>query len=97
MEMLILGLETPAAEDCYPRKSNPATALALLGLALSVFGITVLALLRAVPAPYKGLDYMVIGTVSVMAALLAVFLVLMWKTHFCIARPDPARRLPTVN
>jgi hypothetical protein len=44
-------------------------------LAMCVFGVMVALLLRVVPGPHKELDYVVIGTVSIMVALLVVFLV----------------------
>ncbi len=47
--------------------------LALPALFLCVFGVSAMILSRVVPGPLKELDYMVIGTVSVMVGLLAVF------------------------
>lgn len=44
-------------------------------LALCVFGVITALLLRVVPGPHTELDYVVIGTVSIMIALLAVFIV----------------------
>ena len=44
-------------------------------LALCVFAVMVVILLRIVPGPHRELDYVVIGTVSVMVAMLMVFLV----------------------
>ena len=56
----------------------------LAGLGLCIFGISVALLLRVVPPPLRELDYFMIGTVSVMAAVLLVFLVgaktSFWKT-----------------
>jgi hypothetical protein len=58
-------------------QQTPNERLWLLpALALCVFGVTVAVLVRVVPGPHKELDYVVIGTVSIMVALLAVFL--MW-------------------
>jgi hypothetical protein len=53
----------------------------LLLVAVCTFASVALVLLQVVPGPHKELDYMVIGTVSVMAALFVVFLVLI-KTSF---------------
>lgn len=49
----------------------------LPALALCVFGVMVALLLRVIPGPHTSLDYVVIGTVSVMVALLLVFVV--WR------------------
>lgn len=57
-------------------QQTPSARLWLLpALALCVFGVMVAVLLRVVPGPHGELDYLVIGTVSVMASLLLVFLV----------------------
>ena len=55
--------------------SGPARLFLLPGLFLCVFGILVMVLMQLVPGPLKELDYMVIGTVSVMIGLLMVFFV----------------------
>jgi hypothetical protein len=55
--------------------SGPARLYSLPALFLCVFCVTVLLLTRVVPGPLKDLDYMVIGTVSVMIGLLFVFVV----------------------
>jgi hypothetical protein len=55
--------------------SGPARLLVLPALFLCVFGILVIVLMQLVPGPLKELDYMVIGTVSVMVGLLVVFFV----------------------
>jgi uncharacterized membrane protein HdeD (DUF308 family) len=82
MEMSILGLQTAPEEsqqvvDPFRRTLSASRMIALIALALCVFGISAICLLQTVPGPYNGLDYMVIGTVSVMAGLLAIFVVLM--------------------
>jgi Na+/melibiose symporter-like transporter len=55
--------------------SGSARMFLLPGLFLCVFGILVMVLMQMVPGPLKELDYMVIGTVSVMLGLLVVFFV----------------------
>jgi Na+/melibiose symporter-like transporter len=42
-------------------------------LFVCVFGIVAMALTKMVPSPLRELDYMIIGSVSVLAGLLAVF------------------------
>ena len=53
--------------------AGSARLLALPALFLCVFGVSAMILTRVVPGPLKELDYMVIGTVAVMAGILAVF------------------------
>ena len=53
--------------------AGSARLLALPALFLCVFSVVAMILTRVVPRPLKELDYMVIGTVSVMVGLLAVF------------------------
>ncbi len=48
-----------------------------------VFGIVAMALTKVVPAPLRELDYMIIGSVSVLVGLLAVFAI----AHRTIERP----------
>ena len=72
-------------------------------LAACVFTVSAALLLQVVPGPHLALDYMVVGTVSVMVALLVVFIVLM-KTSFrgvkifsktrAESRPQPAADKP---
>jgi hypothetical protein len=45
-------------------------------LFLCVFGIVAIALTKVFPAPLRELDYMIIGSLSVLAALLAVFVLI---------------------
>ena len=55
--------------------SGTARFFVLPALFLCVFGGLVVLLMQVVPGPLKELDYMVIGTVSVMIGLLVVFFV----------------------
>lgn len=58
-------------------QQTPNERLWLLpALALCVFGVMVAILVRVVPGPHNELDFVVMGTVSIMVSLLAVFL--MW-------------------
>jgi hypothetical protein len=76
MSFLRLEETPPPPQDPSPAKKDDVGIryIAIVSFGACVFGITAIALLKVVPAPFKGLDYMVIGTMSVMAALLAVFL-----------------------
>ena len=50
---------------------------ALLGLGgICVFAVAALVMLKVMPQPLKDSDYLVIGSVATLAALLVVFLVL---------------------
>ena len=51
--------------------------LALVAGAIVVFVSVVALLLQVMPGPHKQLDYLVVGSVATLAALVAVFLVLM--------------------
>jgi len=74
-------------------QQTPSERLWLLpALALCVFGVMVALLLRVVPGPHGELDYVVIGTVSVMVSLLLVFLVWMkggGRKHAAVSEPEP--------
>jgi len=75
MSFLRLEETPPPPQDPSPAKEDVRIRyIAIVSFGACVFGITAIALLKVIPAPFKGLDYMVIGTMSVMAALLAVFL-----------------------
>jgi hypothetical protein len=69
----------------------------LPGLFLCVFGVLVMVLMQLVPGPLKELDYMVIGTVSVMIGLLVVFFVAARTAKsgdLFFRAPVPGRRKP---
>ncbi len=71
-------------ESAQPERGMGPRYVTLSGLGLCIFGVSVALLLRVVPPPFRPLDYFMIGTVSVMAAVLVVFLVgaksSFWKT-----------------
>lgn len=69
--------------------SGPARLYLLPMLFVCVFSVSAMLLTRVVPGPLKELDYMVIGTVSVMIGLLFVFLVFSKRRD---AVPKPMRR-----
>ena len=50
--------------------------LTLVGLALALFGISVITLLKLVPEPRSGIDYLMIGSVSTLLALTALFIII---------------------
>jgi hypothetical protein len=66
-----------------------------------VFGIVAMALTKVVPAPLRELDYMIIGSVSVLAGLLAVFALVHRTMERPVlprgdeAKPKPRRRHST--
>ena len=60
--------------DAPENGAGPARLMALPAVFVCVFGASAMILMRVVPGPLKELDYMVIGTVSVMIGLLVVFL-----------------------
>lgn len=74
----------PPDEPVETSKGMDLRYATLAALGLCIFGVTVALLLRIVPPPLRELDYFMIGTVSVMAAVLIVFLVgaktSFWKT-----------------
>jgi hypothetical protein len=70
-------------------------------LFVCVFGIITMVLTKVVPPPLRELDYLIIGSVSVLAAMLAVFVVAhrtMERPVLPLAdepRPTPRRRNST--
>jgi hypothetical protein len=80
MAMTTLGLEETPEKFPPKMRLSPGRVWALIILAVCVFGVSSILLLRVVPPPYTGLDYMIVGTLSVMAALLVIFLLLL-KTN----------------
>jgi hypothetical protein len=49
----------------------------LIVAGLCVFGVSVVVMVQFMPAPLKDTDYLVIGSVATLAALLVMFLTLM--------------------
>jgi hypothetical protein len=56
--------------------SNAARALMLLGVAAALYGISTLTLLQLLPGPHNIRDYFIIGCLSTLVSLLALFLIL---------------------
>jgi hypothetical protein len=75
--MVLSGLSVPYNRRMDASEKPPVPfvrLLALPALFVCTFGASTMILMRIVPGPLKELDFMVIGTVSVMIGLLVVFL-----------------------
>ena len=59
---------------------SAARLYALPAMFFCVFGASAMILMQIVPGPMKALDFMVIGTVSVMLGLLVVFMMVIRST-----------------
>ena len=66
--------------------SNGSRALMLVGVAIALFGISIIVLTRVLPGPHTERDYFIIGCLSTLVALFALFLIVI-KTW--IKAPDP--------
>jgi hypothetical protein len=83
--------------DAPENGSGSARLIALPALFVCVFGASAMILMRVVPGPLKELDYMVIGTVSVMIGLLVVFLMVIRSAKsgdLFFKRREVSRRRP---
>ena len=58
----------------------------LVGFAIALFGISIIVLMRVLPGPHTERDYFIIGCLSTLVALFALFLIVI-KTW--IKAPDP--------
>jgi hypothetical protein len=56
--------------------STGTRILALAGVSLALFGISVIVMIRLMPGPHTERDYMIIGCLGTLVALFAVFLIL---------------------
>jgi Na+/melibiose symporter-like transporter len=56
--------------------SNIGRALLLAGVGLSLFGITIIGLMKALPGPHTERDYFIIGCLATLVTLFAMFLIL---------------------
>jgi len=66
--------------------SNASRAWMLVGFAIALFGILIIVLMRVLPGPHTERDYFIIGCLSTLVALFALFLIVI-KTW--IKAPDP--------
>ena len=57
-----------------------ARAAILVLVGVCAFAIVAVAMTRVMPAPVKDSDYLIVGSVATLVALLAVFLTLIWMT-----------------
>ncbi len=57
-------------------KSSAARFLSLVAAMVVIFGAVAAVLVRVIPGPHKGIDYLVIGTLATFASLAALFVVL---------------------
>jgi uncharacterized membrane protein len=55
--------------------SNSSRALMLVGVAVALFGITAVVLTQLLPGPRTERDYFIIGCLSTLVALFALFLI----------------------
>ena len=56
--------------------STAGRALLLLGVALALFGISIIVVINALPGPHTQRDYFIIGCLSTLVSLFAMFLIL---------------------
>jgi Na+/melibiose symporter-like transporter len=56
--------------------STAGRALLLVGVALALFGISIIVLIKALPGPHTERDYFIIGCLSTLVSLFAMFLIL---------------------
>jgi hypothetical protein len=56
--------------------STTGRALLLVGVALALFGISIIVFINALPGPHTERDYFIIGCLSTLVALFAMFLIL---------------------
>jgi hypothetical protein len=65
---------TPKPDDGRPpRRVRIPRPAALAGSALMAFAIFAIALMRVLPEPHTKADYLIIGTLATLAALITVF------------------------
>ena len=57
-----------------------ARAAILVLTGVCAFAIVAVTMTRVMPAPLKDSDYLIVGSVATLVALLAVFLALIWMT-----------------
>lgn len=87
MSMSILNSEESQKQAALPPLSAKRLALLIL-LGVIVFTACVLAALKIYPGPYREIDYMVIGTISVALALLVIFLGILANRRKLFVRSD---------
>lgn len=54
--------------------SNASRALLLLGVAVALFGISIVVLTQVLPGPHTERDYFIIGCLATLVSLFALFL-----------------------
>lgn len=87
MSMSILNSEDSQKKAALPPLSAKRVVL-LIFMGLIVFSACVLAALKIYPGPYRQIDYMVIGTISVALALLVIFLGILANRRKLFVRTD---------
>ena len=55
--------------------SNAGRALMLLGVAVALFGVSTIGLMRLLPGPHTERDYLIIGCLATLVSLFALFLI----------------------
>lgn len=85
--MSILNVHESQKKEVLPPLSAKRLALLIL-MGVIVFAACVLAALKVYPGPYREIDYMVIGTVSVAIALLVIFLGMLANRRKLFVRND---------
>ena len=56
--------------------SNTSRALMLVGVAIALFGVTIIVLIKSLPGPHSERDYFIIGCLATLVTLFAMFLIL---------------------
>jgi Na+/melibiose symporter-like transporter len=55
---------------------NMSRAMMLVGVAVTLFGIAAIVLIKLLPGPHSERDYFIIGCLATLVALFALFLIL---------------------
>jgi len=64
---------TPKPDGHPPTRSRIPRPAALIGSACLVFAVFAIALIRVLPSPHTKADYLIVGTLSTLAALITIF------------------------
>jgi heme A synthase len=88
MSMSILNTQEASGQKAPlpPLSAKRLTLLVLMGII--VFAACVLVALRVYPGPYREIDYLIMGTISVGIALLVIFLGMLVNRRKLFIRTD---------
>ncbi len=66
-------MTAPTPKPDQPKTGGKSRPAVLLASACLVFAIFALALIRVLPAPHGRADYLIVGTLATLAALITIF------------------------